>query len=147
MKQQGFTLIELMIVVAIIAILAAIAVPAYQTYTIKAQVAEGITLASGAKTAMAEFYASQGEWPADNDDAGLPDKADIVGKYVASVDVGSPVGAITVRFGPKAHKDIDGKTLVFVAEPTDGSLAWTCDTGSLRDKKYLPPECRPGKGS
>ena len=69
--QKGFTLIELMIVVAIIGILAAIAMPAYQDYTIRAQVSEGLTLAAAAKAAVAEFYANKGKWPSDNSAAGM----------------------------------------------------------------------------
>lgn len=144
MKEQGFTLIELMIVVAIIAILAAIAVPAYQDYTIKAQVLEGVTLASGPKTAMTEFYASQGTWPADNDDAGLSHHGEIAGTYVQSVDLAANPGKITVTFGRKAHDKISGQTLLFVPDPKDGSLAWTCQPGTLKTKKYLPGECRAG---
>src|SRR5690554_5917077 len=84
--QQGFTLIELMIVVAIIGILAAVAIPAYQDYTIRAQVSEGMSLASGAKTAMAEFYQQKGAFGASNASYGLAAAGDIEGNYVTSVD-------------------------------------------------------------
>ncbi len=77
-EQHGFTLIELMIVVAIIGILAAIAIPAYQDYTIRAQVSEGLTLAAGAKTAVSEYFLERGAWPTDNATAGLADKHDII---------------------------------------------------------------------
>ncbi len=72
-KQQGFTLIELMIVVTIIGTLAALAIPAYQDYTIRAQVGEGLTLSAGAKTAVSEYYMDRGAWPTKNKDAGLAD--------------------------------------------------------------------------
>jgi type IV pilus assembly protein PilA len=85
--QNGFTLIELMIVVAIIGILAAIAIPQYQNYVARAQVSEALVLASGAKVAVAEYFNTHGSFPASNDDAGLAAKADIEGKYVANVEV------------------------------------------------------------
>ena len=97
-KQQGFTLIELMIVVAIIGILAAIAIPAYQDYTIRAQVSEGLTLSGGAKAAVAEFRMDSGRWPSDNATAGLSAATSITGKYTATVTVG-PGGVITVEYG------------------------------------------------
>ncbi|HEX2139136.1 MAG TPA: pilin, partial [Woeseiaceae bacterium] len=101
--QQGFTLIELMIVVAIIGILAAIAIPAYQDYTIRAQVSEGLNLASGAKVAVAEYYQNNGAWPSCNDlatcadNAGLPAATTITGNYVSQVAVGAN-GVITATF-------------------------------------------------
>ena len=86
--QKGFTLIELMIVIAIIGILAVIALPAYQDYTGRAQVSEAITLMEGQKSAVVEFYADKGKWPKTNADAGIAAASDIKGKYVAKVAVG-----------------------------------------------------------
>ena len=103
-KQQGFTLIELMIVVAIIGILAAIAIPAYQDYTIRAQVSEGLNLAAGAKAAVTEFTQDRGTFPVSNDEAGIAPAADIVGKYVLSVSVDTLAnGVIQVDYGNDAH--------------------------------------------
>ena len=96
-KQQGFTLIELMIVVAIIGILAAIAIPAYQDYTIRAQVSEGLNLSAGAKAAVTEFFQDQGTLPTDNAEAGIEAANVITGKYVVSVAVAA--GVITVTYG------------------------------------------------
>jgi len=147
--QQGFTLIELMIVVAIIAILAAIAIPAYQDYVIRSQVSEGATLSDGAKTAVAEFYSNRGHFPAANSSAGLSPEGSIQGSYVSQVNVGSGgAGVITATFSStdpqKANSKISGQT--FVLSPVDsngGSIAWTC-TKSTVAQKYLPTACRTG---
>jgi len=142
--QKGFTLIELMIVVAIIAILAAIAIPAYQNYLIRSQVSEGAVLTDGAKTAVAEYYSNHGAWPTNNSAAGLTPAASIGGKYVSSVTVTS--GYITAVFsGPKVNSAIAGNT--FVLSPTDngGSVNWTCNSTSHAatvPAKYLPSSCR-----
>src|SRR6476620_11712917 len=104
-KQQGFTLIELMIVVAIIAILAAIAISQYQDYVIRSQVSEGSALADGTKTAVAEFYQNRGSFPTTNASAGLALATEIKGEYVSSVDVnaGAP-GIVGAAYqGGKAH--------------------------------------------
>ncbi|EMT3453316.1 pilin, partial [Neisseria gonorrhoeae] len=85
--QKGFTLIELMIVIAIVGILAAVALPAYQDYTARAQVSEAILLAEGQKSAVTEYYLNHGEWPKDNDSAGVASASKIIGKYVKQVEV------------------------------------------------------------
>jgi type IV pilus assembly protein PilA len=141
--QKGFTLIELMIVVAIIAILAAIAIPAYQDYLVRSQVSEGSVLADGAKTAMAEFYSSTGHFPTVNSSAGLASAASIKGQYVSSVNVGTTQGKITVAYaGPKANTAISTSTLIFSAVTNAGSIEWHC-TGGTVASKYLPTSCRP----
>lgn len=141
--QRGFTLIELMIVVAILAILMAIALPAYQDYTIRAQVTEGMNLADGARTAIWDYWSSHGLFPADNDDAGLPDPEDIAGQYVSRVEINTD-GEITVEFsGPGANVAIAGTTLVLKAlgQVQDASMDWSCDDGDL-PSKYRPARCR-----
>jgi type IV pilus assembly protein PilA len=139
--QQGFTLIELMIVVAIIGILAAIAIPAYQDYTIRAQVSEGLNLGGGAKTAVSEYYQDRGAWPADNNEAGMSVAADIEGKYVTGVAVGNANGVITVTYGNDAHATISGDTLLLSATDNTGSIGWECSSTDLADK-HMPAACR-----
>jgi type IV pilus assembly protein PilA len=143
--QQGFTLIELMIVVAIIGILAAIAIPAYQDYTIRAQVSEGLNLVAGAKAAVSEYFMDRGVMPNGNTLAGLETAANIQGKYVASILVGNADGIITVTYGNDAHATIGGARLTMTADTTSaGSVQWTCATGApVIAPKHLPAACRP----
>ena len=141
-KQQGFTLIELMIVVAIIGILAAIAIPAYQDYTIRAQVSEGLNLSAGAKTAVTEFFQDTGSFPANNTQAGIdPTPTNIQGKYVTQVEVGAN-GLITVTYGREANANISGDTLTLTGTDNGGSVAWDCAAGTGLLPKWLPAACR-----
>jgi len=143
--QKGFTLIELMIVVAIIAILAAIAIPAYQDYLIRSQVSEGAVLSDGAKTAMAEFYSNKGHFPLNNQSAGLATATSISGKYVSQVDVSPTVGQIQAKYGNQSNTKISNKFLVFSAIANAGSISWSCNNaGTTVDQKYLPTSCRTG---
>jgi type IV pilus assembly protein PilA len=140
-KQQGFTLIELMIVVAIIGILAAIAIPAYQDYTIRAQVSEGLSLSGGAKTAIAEYQMNDGAFPSTNVMAGLSLAASITGKYVTLVTVGG-AGVVSVTFGNDAHALLVPGTLTLTPSAASaGSIEWACD-GTLIADKHLPSACR-----
>ena len=142
-KQQGFTLIELMIVVAIIGILAAIAIPAYQDYTIRAQVSEGLNLSGGAKAAVTEYFQDRGSMPSDNTQAGLAAATAIQGKYVSSVTVGNGDGVITVTYGNSAHQTINGEDLLMTADTTSaGSVQWICTSGGTIQAKHLPAACR-----
>ena len=142
MRKQtaGFTLIELMIVVAIIGILAAIAIPAYQDYTIRAQVSEGLTLASGAKVAIVEFYQDNGNWPADNDAAGLSSPASITGKYTDRLTING--AQITVVFGGQANANLVGSgDLIMTATALASTVEWTCSDSTIPGK-WLPAICR-----
>jgi type IV pilus assembly protein PilA len=121
--QKGFTLIELMIVIAIIGILAAIAIPAYQNYTIRAQVTEGLTLADGWKTAIAEYYANTGNWPAQGN---LQGTAVSVGKYESAVTVIAN-GIIQITYGNQANSKISGCTLSLNPySNANNDVVWQC---------------------
>lgn len=140
--QKGFTLIELMIVVAIIAILAAIAIPAYQDYLVRTQVSEGAVLTDGAKTATSEFYSNTGRFPKSNASAGLATAASISGKYVSKVELDTGgTGLITATFGGSSNQAISGQTFVLSATTNAGSIAWSCSKSTVK-QKYLPTSCR-----
>jgi type IV pilus assembly protein PilA len=140
-KQQGFTLIELMIVVAIIGILAAIAIPAYQDYTIRAQVSEGLNLSGGAKAAVTEYFQDRGAMPTNNTLAGLAQPTEIQGKYVESVTVGAS-GVITVDYGNEAHTVIAPNSIRMTPSTAQaGSVQWDCDSAAI-ENKHLPAACR-----
>jgi type IV pilus assembly protein PilA len=158
--QKGFTLIELMIVVAIIGILAAIAIPAYKTYTVRAQISEGLGFADAAKVAVTESYTANGVWPVDNTAAGLDTNTNIKSKYVLSVSVGAPAaGQITVAFGGDIDPAVSsGQTVIFTpAYSVNKDVSWICNnhpvvatgltnqgtpTAGTVTAKYLPANCR-----
>ncbi|HEZ5246106.1 TPA: pilin [Neisseria meningitidis] len=159
--QKGFTLIELMIVIAIVGILAAVALPAYQDYTARAQVSEAILLAEGQKSAVTEYYLNHGIWPANNNSAGVATSTDIKGKYVQSVEVKNGVVTATM-LSSGVNNEIQGKKLSLWAKRQDGSVKWFCgqpvqradakakaDVAAATDNsnngintKHLPSTCR-----
>ncbi|EMT3086256.1 pilin [Neisseria gonorrhoeae] len=157
--QKGFTLIELMIVIAIVGILAAVALPAYQDYTARAQVSEAILLAEGQKSAVTEYYLNNGIWPENNGDAGVASSSSIKGKYVQKVEVAK--GVVTAQMASTGvNKEIKGKKLSLWARRQDGSVKWFCGQPVTRAKadaddavkdvtgndkietKHLPSTCR-----
>ncbi|EMT8505497.1 pilin, partial [Neisseria gonorrhoeae] len=155
--QKGFTLIELMIVIAIVGILAAVALPAYQDYTARAQVSEAILLAEGQKSAVTEYYPNNGKWPENNGDAGVASPpSDIKGKYVKQVEVKN--GVVTAEMASTGvNKEIQGKKLSLWAKREDGSVKWFCGqpvqrgdddavtadgTAGKIETKHLPSTCR-----
>jgi type IV pilus assembly protein PilA len=143
--QQGFTLIELMIVVAIIGILAAVALPAYQDYLARSQMTEALSLADGQKTAVAEIYGQAGTCPTNGSD-GVPDADTIVGKYVASVTVGGTAttsGGCTITAlmnTTGVSSGIQGGSLILTMTDNGGSISWACSSTDVA-QKYLPKAC------
>ncbi|HUN26089.1 MAG TPA: pilin [Steroidobacteraceae bacterium] len=159
--QKGFTLIELMIVVAIIGILAAIAIPAYQDYTVRSQVTEGLSLADAVKTGVAEYYANVGSWPNAMSEMGYSN--DPSGKYATDVTIGT--GTIQITYGGQANANITGSLLALEPKVSaNGDVIWLCgyntganitpapqdpSTGAASANttnilgKYLPQSCRP----
>ena len=153
MKQKGFTLIELMIVVAIIGILTAVATSEYQNYVARTQVSEALELASRVKSAVAEYRSATGEWPLDNAAAGLPVPGEIQGEYVRQVRLSEfdPAGTfrtnqhnIIVRFNDAAHGTLKHGALYLTGRDEGGTISWKCQGGVSPDiSSYLPSSCKP----
>lgn len=137
--QKGFTLIELMIVVAIIGILAAVAIPAYQDYTIRTHVSEGVQLASSAKVAMAEYYANEGVNCTDNDTCGIATADKIKGNAVDSVTI-TDATTVQIQYNTRAKS---AKCKLIATFKEEGSVEWTCAClGSTLKESQMPTNCR-----
>jgi len=165
--QKGFTLIELMIVVAIIGILAAIAIPAYMNYTIRAQVTEGLNMADSWETAIAEYYSNNGSWPSTVSTTGgagaiaMPSGGASAGKYVQTLTIGAG-GSVVIKYGNNANAKLQGAELViYPGTDSNNDIIWVCGTaapppaadftvatGALSadttiSSAYLPSSCHP----
>jgi len=159
MRRAGFTLVELMVAVAVLAILATLALPSFQAPLVRQQVVDSAALINVAKNAVAGKWTATQKLALDNADAGLPDADKLVGNYVSSIRVEG--GALHVQFGNQANGAIKGHTLSFRPAVVDGApmvpIAWVCGAAPTPDKmsvqgtdrtdvaaKYLPLNCRAG---
>lgn len=138
--QQAFTMIELMTVMAIIGVLTAFALPAYQGYAIRAQVAEGLGMTGPLTLAIAAYHNDNGRYPNDNTEAALPPPDGYAGRFVESIAINENV--ISIEYGNEANRLISGHDVTFTATRTDGSVSWTCASGGYISRTYLPPSCR-----
>lgn len=129
-----------MIVVAIIGVLASLAMPAYQTYSIRAQISEGFNMTGPLKNAVAEYDMDNGNFPANNAAAALQVATEYRSEFVSQISVAGPV--ISIQYGNQAHSIINGQTVTITAARNNGSYQWSCDSGGVIPLNYLPQVCR-----
>ena len=129
-----------MVVVSCIGILSSIAIPAYQDYTVRAQVAEGLVLSAGAKAAIIEYFVSNGDWPNNNVKAGIANQNDIEGKYVKMVKVKD--NEVEIMFGNDAHNVIFNKKITMTAQVNFGVIRWVCASAGAIPERHLPRGCK-----
>ncbi len=139
MRQRGFTLIELMVVVGVVGILTSVALPVYKDYSVRAKVSEGLNLTTAAKLAVVETWNTTGNLPTSNTEAGAAPAESINGNYVRRVFVGN-AGTITVEFSAQ-EPAIHNKTVKLVPENGRGGVRWLCSSAAIKSR-YLPPQCR-----
>jgi type IV pilus assembly protein PilA len=147
-SQRGFTLIEVMLIIAILGVLMASAIAAYQDYSVRAKVAEGVNLVAALKVAVSESLVSEGDFPSSNVDAGMVAPSGVAGRYVSATGTGAVDGGgdglILIRF--QGDPVIAAQTLEFSATTTAGALLWRCGTsngvGTSLPRRYLPSGCR-----
>lgn len=139
MTQKGFTLIELMIVLAIIAILAMVGLPAYQDYAGRAQMSEGLSLAGGQKVLLSEYHSQVGAWPANNQAAGAAADASITGRFVEKVSIDQNKIIATMR-SANVSANVQGKTVTLIGSAANGAYSWSCSSDA--PPRFLPGVCR-----
>ncbi len=157
MKRTGFTLIELMIVVAIIGILASISIPAYQDYTLRAQVVEAFSITGELKLSISDYYKDRGRFPSDNEEAGVPMPDHLIGNYVSKVEVID--GAMHVELGNYVNTQLMGQMItirpIFVSASPTSPISWVCgyrkppdgmeavgEDRTTLELKHMPASCR-----
>jgi type IV pilus assembly protein PilA len=139
-RQRGVSMIELLIVVAIIGIATTMAIPVYQIYTIRAQVAQGLVLSAPHKLALTTYNNANGAFPADNFAAKLAAPDAYAGKYVESISVAGAI--VSIRYGNQANPQINGRIVTLTASNLSGSVKWTCTSGGAIVDDHMPPACR-----